>query len=179
MINQERQSKGGISAIHLACMLGNLDILRILHFKFNADLGSRTEHGLTPLHCAALVNTGIVAIYFLQDVMYKFSVDVIDNEGASPLHYSIMSIEENNIQALLSLGADINLQDNHGDSMLHVALARYINDQENYGVYKEVIKEMLQFGARRDIINNEGYTPEQLNYSYKNKILLQTPEDYT
>lgn len=54
-----------------------------------------------------------------------------------------MNIEENNIQALLSIGSDINLQDNYGDSMLHVAIARYIGDQENFGVYKEVIKEIL------------------------------------
>ena len=54
-----------------------------------------------------------------------------------------MSIEENNIQALLSLGSNINEQDKNGDSMLHVVILRYINDQENFGVYKEVIKEML------------------------------------
>jgi ankyrin repeat protein len=40
-----------------------------------------------------------------------------------------MSIEENNIQALLSLGADINLQDKEGNSMLHVAINGYIDDQ--------------------------------------------------
>ena len=31
--------------------------------------------------------------------------------------------------------------------MLHVAINRYIEDQENFGIYKEVIKELLQFGA--------------------------------
>ena len=34
LANDELLAKCGISAIHLACMLGNLDILRILHFKF-------------------------------------------------------------------------------------------------------------------------------------------------
>jgi len=39
-----------------------------------------------------------------------------------------MALEENNIQALLSLGADINQQDFSGSSMLHVAITRYIED---------------------------------------------------
>ena len=53
---------------------------------------------------------------------------IIDFYGASPLHYAIMALEENNIQALLSLGANINQQDNSGSSMLHVAIVRYIED---------------------------------------------------
>jgi hypothetical protein len=39
-----------------------------------------------------------------------------------------MALEENNIQALLSLGANINQQDHSGSSMLHVAIVRFIED---------------------------------------------------
>lgn len=136
-------NKGGIMASHLACMIGNLDVLRILRFKYDVDFDLPTAQGVSPLHCAAISQTGIVSIYFLEDTSFSFNVNIRDLHGASPLHYAIMNIEENNIQALLSLGAEINLQDNYGDSMLHVAIARYINDQENFGVYKEVIKEVL------------------------------------
>lgn len=83
--------------VHLACMLGSLDVLRILHFKYNADFNAKTDKGLTALHCAAQVNTGIVSIYFLEDTMLDFNANVIDDQGASPLHYAIMNIEENNI----------------------------------------------------------------------------------
>ena len=65
MFNKDKKPMCGINAFHLACMLGNLDVIRILYFKFDADPSQRTDKGLTPLHCAALVNTGIVAIYFL------------------------------------------------------------------------------------------------------------------
>lgn len=68
-----------------------------------------TDKGLTGLHCAAQKKEGIVSIYFLKDNYRDFDANVLDDQGASPLHYAIMSIEENNIQALLSLGADINL----------------------------------------------------------------------
>ena len=46
--------------------------------------------------------------------------------------------------------------------MLHVALARYIDDQQNYSVYKEVIKEILQFGAKRELQNQDKLTPIEL-----------------
>ena len=101
-----------------------------------------------------------------------------DFYGATPLHYAIMALEENNIQALLSLGADINHQDYSGSSMLHVAITRYIEDQENFGIYKEVIKELLQFGAQRDIKNNEGLNPYSLVESFEDKIVLKEEEDY-
>ena len=64
-----------------------------------------------------------------------------------------MAIEENNFQALLSLGADVNKQDDLNQSMLHVAISRYIEDQENYSYYKEMIKEMLKMGAKRELKN--------------------------
>jgi ankyrin repeat protein len=46
-------SEGGIKAVHLAAFFGNLEILRILSEKFDADFGERTKKGLSPLHCAA------------------------------------------------------------------------------------------------------------------------------
>jgi len=49
-----------------------------------------------------------VAIYYLKENQKGFDPNVLDKYGASPLHYAIMNIEENNVQALLSLGASIN-----------------------------------------------------------------------
>ena len=43
--------------------------------------------------------------------------------------------------------------------MLHVALSRYVEDQDDYVVYKEIIKEILQFGAKRELCNQEKLTP--------------------
>ena len=140
--------------MHLAAFFGNLNILRILRDKFDADFGQRTLKGLSPLHCAAQRKEGIVTIYYLKDTYKYFDPNCTDIHGGTPLHYAIMSIEEYNIHALMSLGSDINKKDNKGDSVLHVALARYIDDQENYGLYKEVIKSILQFGAKRDLKNN-------------------------
>lgn len=100
-----------------------------------------------------------MSIYFLKDTYKYFDPNCVDIHGGTPLHYAIMSIEEYNIHALMSLGSDINRKDKKGDSVLHVALTRYIDDQENYGLYKEVIKSILQFGAKRELKNKDGLTP--------------------
>lgn len=121
-------AEGGVSAVHLASFFGNLEVLRILSDKFDADFGEKTERGLTPLHCAAQRKEGIVTIYFLKDTYKYFDPNVVDVYGGTPLHYAIMSIEEYNIHALMSLGSDINKKDKKGDSVLHVALARYVDD---------------------------------------------------
>jgi hypothetical protein len=43
--------------------------------------------------------------------------------------------EELNIQALLSLGSDINSKDINGNSILHLSVERYFEDQENFVLY--------------------------------------------
>ena len=48
-----KYSLGGIQPSHLACFIGNLQILRILKNKFYVNYSEKTEHGLTGLHCAA------------------------------------------------------------------------------------------------------------------------------
>lgn len=64
----------------------------------------------------------------------------------------------------------MNKQDDLNQSMLHVAISRYLEDQENYYYYKEMIKEMLQMGAKRELKNSDGQTPLQLLISLKNWI---------
>ena len=97
LLETTKQADNGIQAVHLACFFGNLDILDILHTKFNADFNKRTLLGLSGLHCAAQRKEGIVSIYYLKENDEHFDPNVLDNFGASPLHYAIMSIEENNI----------------------------------------------------------------------------------
>jgi len=38
--------------VHIACLLGDLEILKILNDLYKADFHQKTENGLSPLHCA-------------------------------------------------------------------------------------------------------------------------------
>lgn len=69
---------------------------------------------------------GIVSIYYLShNLKDSFDPNAADLSGASPLHYAVMKLQENNMRALISLGADVNMQDKRGDSPLHIALQFY------------------------------------------------------
>ena len=81
-----------------------------------------------------------------------------------------MSIEENNIQALLSIGANINQQDKQGNSALHLAVNRYVDDQDNYFIYKAIMKQLLRLGASRTLENNENLSSYDLLKLFKFRI---------
>lgn len=87
-------SLGGIQPSHLACFIGNLDILKKLNERFDVDFEEQTENGLTGLHCAAQRKEGIVSIYYLNQILKNFNANVCDKFGATPLHYAIMRTEE-------------------------------------------------------------------------------------
>lgn len=81
-----------------------------------------------------------------------------------------MSIEENNIQALLSIGANINQQEKQGNSALHLAVNRYIDDQDNYFIYKAIMKQLLRLGASRTLENNKNLSSYDLLKLFKFRI---------
>ena len=119
LLEAQRLSDSGLHAVHLASFVGNLEIIEALHNKFDVDFNKKTLHGLNGLHFAAQNRDGIVTIYYLKENFPNFDPNITDNFRATALHYAIFSCEENNIQALLSLGSGINSQDALGNSSLH------------------------------------------------------------
>lgn len=79
--------------------------------------------------------------------------------GGTALHYSIVRLQENSFEALLSFNADLNAKDNEGRTPLHLTLCCYRVAQCNYETYKKIIKTLLKQGAERDSVNNKGDTP--------------------
>ena len=146
-------SNGGIQTSHLACYLGNLEILRILKQYFNASFDEKSDYGLTGLHCAAANTQGIVSIFYLKDQGYDLEAQ--DKFGATPLHYAVIRLVQINIKAIISLDGNVNAQDNEGESCLHLAITSYIeiDQQINYEAQKEVFKLILQFLSQMENVN--------------------------
>jgi len=89
LLGTRNETQVSINAAHLACYLGDLDILEILDNQFNADFNSITNFGFTCLHCAALNENGIVSIYYLKDKHPNLNPNIKDKFGALPIHYAM------------------------------------------------------------------------------------------
>lgn len=83
--------------------------------------------------------------------------------GSSPLHY-LCSVHDTNqaceinakVEMLVKFirrGADFNIQNNDGDTPLHIACKNG---------YAPLVQNLIGFGARQDLVNNKGQTAEQL-----------------
>ena len=64
----------------------------------------------------------------------------------------------------------MNKQDNQGDSSLHLAINRYVEDPDNYPIYKAILKQILRMGADRKLKNKNNMTAYDLLYMAKDKI---------
>jgi ankyrin repeat protein len=96
-----------------------------------------------------------------------FSINETDNRGNSPLHFAILSGENEYARSLINQGADLNIKNNLELSPLHLAVL--LNDEE-------VVDELLKKGAEVDLKGNTGYTAlhiaSEMNYVEIAKNLL-------
>ncbi|KAK5645386.1 hypothetical protein RI129_006686 [Pyrocoelia pectoralis] len=74
-------------------------------------LSAKDVNGLTPLHKAAGLGHQAIAEYIIEN--YPSSVNITDNEGRTPLHFSTLAKDDGKIfDFLISAGADESLLDN-------------------------------------------------------------------
>ncbi|MDR0418166.1 MAG: ankyrin repeat domain-containing protein [Puniceicoccales bacterium] len=83
----------------------------------------------------------------------KTDPNTTDDLGNTPLHYAETSEA---IELLCAAGADVNMQNEHGNTSLHVVLHRFAEGSEND---QECIKALLKHGANPNIANAQGDTP--------------------
>ena len=57
-------------------------------------------------------------------------MNVRDEIEATPMHFAILKCEFKNVELLIKFGADLNAQDNLGQSPLHIAVMRIGQDPE-------------------------------------------------
>ncbi|WP_371219670.1 ankyrin repeat domain-containing protein [Orientia tsutsugamushi] len=154
------QDRYGRTPLHLSVQYKQEKIINVL-LGHNADATLQDNNQNTPLHLAAqCYNLKITEILLSYN---KTIVDVQNNMGRTPLHLaltrlvssqsvsSLLSTESLKIaQALLTHGANVNLQDKDGNTALHYAA----NDFHHL----EVTEILLNHGANVNAQNNVGDT---------------------
>ncbi|KEF59780.1 uncharacterized protein A1O9_04628 [Exophiala aquamarina CBS 119918] len=115
------RDRNGWSAIHWAAEEGHEDIVHLL-LKGGADVNAVSSYGTSPLHCAA--NGGRKNIV---RVLLQYGADPLRTtcHGWTPLHHAAFAGHSHVVQFLLGddrIRSNASLQDNHGWSILHLAI---------------------------------------------------------
>lgn len=91
----------------------------------------------------------------------KDTINHLDNNGWSALHFAAQNQNSELIQFLINNGAKIDAVDNNGNTPLFRAVFNY-RDSGN------AIEILLNAGADEDIFNLHGISPKELAFSIKN-----------
>jgi len=117
-----------------------------------ANPDTRDEDQRTPLHQAVLGNSvGLVGLLIESGA----NVNAKDSHGFTPLHFAAEEHAPEIVRILVGKGADPNARDEDGSSVLWRAVAASRGREE-------IVRFLLDNGARGDLPNLEGVTPRQL-----------------
>ncbi|CAK74742.1 unnamed protein product (macronuclear) [Paramecium tetraurelia] len=143
-VNQ--QNDEGFTALHLAAYRGSLKTIKLLE-QYGADYRIKNDNKLTVLHTASQGDCPLTVCYYLQK---GIDINIVDNKGSSPLHWAAYSGAYNAVNFLISLNANVDLQDT--DTLvtpLHLATM-----QAN----SRIVRKLLMKGADRSIKDSNGKT---------------------
>ncbi|XP_059468755.1 E3 ubiquitin-protein ligase MIB2-like [Neocloeon triangulifer] len=116
------RNKRGFNALQHAALKGNEYAVKRLIEVGPLMVNVKKDDGFTPLHLAALNGHFAVVVALLTEG--NADVNVCNNRKQTPLHLTINQGEAGEVEQLLEMGANPNLQDDNGDTPLHIALIK-------------------------------------------------------
>lgn len=148
------------TAMHLACEIGNSEIVSALLIHFpNLNL-KRNIDGFAPLHCAVKNNHNDVVLNLL---MHQANPDSRDDQGFTPLNYAVENANNEIVMNLLLHQANPNSRDNLGLTPLHHAVKK-----GNI----EMVRHLFLSPNNPDSRDFEGLTPLHYAVIYNNREIM-------
>ncbi|KAF8774870.1 E3 ubiquitin-protein ligase MIB2 like protein [Argiope bruennichi] len=116
------RNKRGFNVLHHAALKGNNYATERLIIKSRQLVDGKKDDGFAPLHLSALNGHFEVSETLL--MQGHCEIDVRNNRNQTPLLLAISQCHCGLVELLVSLGADINVEDEDGDTGLHIAIMR-------------------------------------------------------
>ena len=166
------RDNGGNTPLHVATLYNNHHMIQCLIYYDPAITMYRNDRGFLPLKMVNLSDPQshyevdfyhmVLAFSYLQRgdigrasnfIKLMNSVGDVDLQGKGILHHLAMCKEDvGDVNSIPWDDLEVNKKDNRGDTPLHTA-ARHCAS-------KEIVRSMLEHGADKEAINNDGWTPQ-------------------
>ncbi|XP_041702364.2 E3 ubiquitin-protein ligase MIB2 isoform X3 [Coregonus clupeaformis] len=121
-IDFTQQNNRGFNLLHHAALKGNKLATEKILARARQLVDVKKEDGFTALHLAALNNHRDVAEILVKEG--RCDVNIRNNRNQTPLQLAVTQGHGDLVQLLVAEGADVNVEDEDGDTAMHVALSR-------------------------------------------------------
>ncbi|XP_046895787.1 E3 ubiquitin-protein ligase MIB2 [Hypomesus transpacificus] len=117
-----QQNNRGFNLLHHAALKGNKLATEKILARARQLVDVKKDDGFSALHLAALNNHRDVAEILMKEG--RCDVNIRNNRHQTPLQLAVTQGHGDLLQLLAAEGADVNVEDEDGDTAMHVALSR-------------------------------------------------------
>uniref|UniRef100_A0A8C6TYZ8 E3 ubiquitin-protein ligase MIB2 n=1 Tax=Neogobius melanostomus TaxID=47308 RepID=A0A8C6TYZ8_9GOBI len=121
-IDFSQQNHRGFNLLHHAALKGNKLATEKILARARQLVDVKKEDGFSALHLAALNNHREVAEILVKEG--RCDMNIRNNRNQTPLQLAVTQGHTELVELLVSEGADVNMEDEDGDTAMHTALLR-------------------------------------------------------
>uniref|UniRef100_A0A8C6KYM4 E3 ubiquitin-protein ligase MIB2 n=1 Tax=Nothobranchius furzeri TaxID=105023 RepID=A0A8C6KYM4_NOTFU len=119
-IDFTQQNHRGFNLLHHAALKGNKLATEKILARARQLVDVKKEDGFSALHLASLNNHRDVAEVLVKEG--RCDINICNNRNQTPLQLAVTQGHTDLVQLLVDEGADVNMEDEDGDTAMHVAL---------------------------------------------------------
>eukprot|EP00743_Colponemidia_sp_Colp-15_P007748 GILK01008390.1.p1 GENE.GILK01008390.1~~GILK01008390.1.p1 ORF type:complete len:271 (+),score=38.46 GILK01008390.1:67-879(+) len=175
-----RNKERGSSPLHWATTASHLGAVELL-LDAKADVNIKNFNDETPLHWAAFWNQSAIVKTLLQRPNVKVNIPSKE-ERHTPLHNAVLQLNYQIADELIQAQADVNMQDIHGNTPLHIVLLNSKRSEcagQHSVRCSKLVDLLVSKGADITIKNNDGQSCFDMGVLKTDPLAAQTKQKPT